>query len=369
MKPKLLLVSALVLLALFLLARPSFRAAPEPPLPETYEGVDPEVAAAIRKAADAVRDDPNGSAFGRLAQLYHAHEYFELARRSYRTAGELSPEDPRWSYHLGVMAAERGENELAIRHLRATLRLDGSYVPAHVHLGDTLAASGELRAATAAYSRALELEPDHAWALAGRGRITYEEGRTQDALADLEKSVAGPDPPRHAIYQLALAYRDLGRPEDARRQMDAYRRTPGAVAMPDQRMREVAEQAQGLFGRLREARAALAAERYEEAQAIYEQILQTNPREFSSLMNLANLYFRQQHYAEAAALLERAVEVDEDVAHAHFALASSYLALERFADGERELVRVLELEPGHRQAAEFLERLRQTAVGQPGSRR
>jgi tetratricopeptide (TPR) repeat protein len=315
---------------------------------------------AFEEAVAEVRRAPrDGRRVGRLAQLYQAHEYFAPAQQTYEIAQRLAPEDPRWSYHLGVMAAERGETEAASRWLRETIRLDSGYVPAHVHLGDVLSASGDLPAADAAYSRALELDPDNAWALGGRGRLAYASGRMQQALTDLERSVAGRARPRHAIYQLALVYRDLGRFEEARQQMQHYLEAPQAIAMPDRRLQEVEARAQGLFGRLREARAALTAERFAVAQTIYEGILRVDPEEVTSLMNLANLFFRQQRFADAAGLLERAVDVNPGIAHAHFGLATAYLALDRLDDGEKELRRVLEIEPSHPQAVQYLDQLRQ----------
>lgn len=356
------LLGLAVVAILVVLARPFAPSvtAPEIPFPETFEGVDPEVAAAFEAAAAEVRRAPrDGRRVGHLAQLYHAHEYFALARQTYEIAQQLEPKDPRWSYHLGVMAAERGETETAERWLRETIRLDSSYVPAHVHLGDVLSAGGDLPAAAAAYSRALELDPDSAWALGGSGRVAYESGRLPEAVADLERSVASSASPRHSIYQLALVYRDLGRVEESRQQMQRYIDAPRAIAMPDRRLQAVEERARGLFGRLREARAALTAQRFDSAQRIYEEILRRDPREFTSLMNLANLHFRQQRFTEAAGLLERAVEVDPGVAHAHFGLANAYLALNRLDEGERALRRVLEIEPSHPQAQQYLGQLRQ----------
>jgi tetratricopeptide (TPR) repeat protein len=333
---------------------------PELPFPENLDGVDSEVAAALQEAAAEAQQAPrDGRIVGHLAQLYHAHEYYELAQRTYEIAQRLAPDDPRWSYHLGVMAAKRGDTASASRWLRETIGVDPGYGPAHVHLGDVLAASGDLPAANAAYSRALELEPDNAWALGGRGRVAYESGRLQEALADLERSVASRSRPRHALYQLSLAYRDLGRFEEARREMQRYVEALDGIAMPDRRLQEVEARAKGLFGRLRKARIAVSAERFDTAQSIYEGILRDHPREFTSLMNLANLYFRQQRFGEAAGLLERAVEISPGIAHAHFGLATAYLSLQRLDDGERELRRALEIEPSHPQASRYLEQLGQ----------
>ena len=196
--------------------------------------------------------------------------------------------------------------------------------------------------------------------------MAYERGRLQEAISDLERSVAAPARPRHALYQLALAYRDLGRLDEARKLMQRYAGAPSGVAMPDRRQQVVEERARGLYGRLREARAALAAQRFDVAQSIYEEILRRDPQEFTSLMNLANLYFRQQRFAEAAGLLERAVEVDPGVAHAQFGLANAYLAMNRFEEGEKALQRVLQIEPSHPQAAEYYEQLRKMSRSAPG---
>lgn len=71
---------------------------------------------------------------------------------------------------LGQMLLERGQHEKAAERARHVLALDRRHVPAHVLLGQALAAQGRCEEAVRAFEDALRLEPANAAALAGKAR-------------------------------------------------------------------------------------------------------------------------------------------------------------------------------------------------------
>ena len=82
----------------------------------------------------------------------------------------------------------------------------------------------ELERARADYERLLRLEPRHPGAHYQLGKLLLDEGRDEEALDHLLTS-ARVDPANKAVrFQLARAYRRLGRAEEARREAALFRR-------------------------------------------------------------------------------------------------------------------------------------------------
>src|SRR5439155_10747877 len=66
-------------------------------------GVDPEVAAAITAAQNAVARNPRSAAsWGRLGMVLQAHQFRSEATASFAQAERLDPTDPRWPYHQAL---------------------------------------------------------------------------------------------------------------------------------------------------------------------------------------------------------------------------------------------------------------------------
>jgi tetratricopeptide (TPR) repeat protein len=69
---------------------------------------------------------------------------------------------------LGQMLLERGQHDKAVERARHVLARDPRHVPAHLLLGQALAAQGRCEDAARAFDDALRLEPANAAALAGK---------------------------------------------------------------------------------------------------------------------------------------------------------------------------------------------------------
>lgn len=101
-------------------------------------------------------------------------------------ATELHRREPSWRTAIAKASAERaaGQPDAAILSYQAATQLDPTEASTYLDLGDTTLSMGDFPAAIEAYSRALELLPESAWASAslalarylGEGDATQLEG-------------------------------------------------------------------------------------------------------------------------------------------------------------------------------------------------
>ncbi|HEY1948658.1 MAG TPA: tetratricopeptide repeat protein [Bryobacteraceae bacterium] len=215
----------------------------------------------LDKAADVV------SALRRLkpedaAILFTAHRiYSEQADEARLSIAMLAPKSA-WMHQL--MAQEmvaQGNNEGAITHYREALKIDDRLPGLHFELAEVLSGSAspaereqaekeyqaalaqnpldekaecslgriafgraDLKGAYAHYSRALELQPDDAEANLGLGKILLSQNQPQKAQPLIEKAVRLDPSDAVAHYRLGSLYRQMGRADDARREIDEFQR-------------------------------------------------------------------------------------------------------------------------------------------------
>lgn len=106
-----------------------------------------------------------------------------------KALGELQHfESPAKHLEVGRLALTRSELPLAAQHLSRAVELDGTIAGAHYQLGQLLMRIGQVKTAVAAFHRAEQLDPGHAFgeALLGVGRAALLLGDDQAALVALE---------------------------------------------------------------------------------------------------------------------------------------------------------------------------------------
>ena len=110
-----------VAIAAYLWTRP----APVEPPAVRVAVPDPDVAAAIEQARDAVRKEPrSGRAWGQLGMVLSAHAYMTEAATCYDQAGRLDPTEPRWPY-FHALAVRPEDPAAAVPLLRRAADLWG----------------------------------------------------------------------------------------------------------------------------------------------------------------------------------------------------------------------------------------------------
>src|SRR5688572_11703837 len=94
-------------------------------------------AAFARAATDASSSRGDlGAAYGELARLFHAYEFFASAEPAYRNAARLQPSQAAWPHLLGYLYQQSGRFELAAERFAAVVRLRPEQRAAALRLAD-----------------------------------------------------------------------------------------------------------------------------------------------------------------------------------------------------------------------------------------
>jgi tetratricopeptide (TPR) repeat protein len=170
-------------------------------------------------------------AYGSLGQVLMAAKFSSDAASAYQHAQALAPDDNRWPYLLGHVFLFQGDRTNAIASFERAHELRPTDLPALVWLAETHLDDGQAEAAGSLFVKALALEPRSGAALAGAGRAALARRAYGDAVRYFEAALAADSRATAVHYPLAMAYRALGR----RDQAEAHLRQRGNdwPALPD----------------------------------------------------------------------------------------------------------------------------------------
>jgi tetratricopeptide (TPR) repeat protein len=175
--------------------------------------------------------------------------------------------------------------------------------------------------------RALEEEPNYAKGHEELGRSLLQQGRSDEAIASLRRALAIDPKLQAAQLTLVHALTESGREPEAQAAMQAFLRADPA--------RE----------RIAEAATHQRAGRLEQAEAIYREILQRDPRHVEALRLLALVAMQTEHYGQAEQLLARAVEIAPDYLAAWIDLSRAQLERLDLPAAQVSIARAAELNP------------------------
>jgi Flp pilus assembly protein TadD len=156
------------------------------------------------------------------AQLTHGRALYGAgddagAARAFRSAVALRPGDPRPLFFLASTLERAGDDAGALAAYRELAAAQPRASEGHLGLGALLVKRGgaEAEEGIKALVRAVEIDPDLYEARVTLGRALVARGRAAEAVEHLQRAAAlapgNPEP----HYQLSLAYRRLGRKEEA----------------------------------------------------------------------------------------------------------------------------------------------------------
>lgn len=356
-----------------------------PPQPQVkLEAFQPTIRAEIQKALQAAVSrprDPDTNAAA--AMLLHAHQQNAAAEVYYDRARLLEPGRFDWTYLLACVQLEQGKNEAAIANLRAALKLDPGYVPAEVKLADLLLRTGKTEEAEALYAKVLEADPQNAIAWYGLGRIRASRGETAKAAEAFEKAVQIYPRYGQAHYALALAYRKLRRPEDAREHFDLGEKHK--LDMPPTGDRILTAVRSKMKSPTEYLRAGVELEkqgRLEESVAVHLKVLEIDPQQVQAHINLMSLYWRLGRKEEALAHYRKALAINENLPECHYDYGVMMYQMGNRAEAKKAFRRAIEINPFYAKAhlnlgvifeeegktAEAIQQFRQAIENEPGYR-
>ncbi len=215
------------------LARASIRSLPDASTTKAATGITRADALVLLGVVLAVRGDNTGA----LAAVAEAVELapsnfdaqFALGRarfgagdpagaaKAFRAAVALRPTDARAHFFLATAHEKAGDDAEALKAYRALVALDPNVAEGHLGMGVLLVKLGgeRMEEGIAALARAVTLNGDLYEARVGLGRALVRAGRAADSIEHLRRAaeLAPHNPEPH--YQLAIAYRRLGRRAEA----------------------------------------------------------------------------------------------------------------------------------------------------------
>jgi Flp pilus assembly protein TadD len=132
---------------------------------------------------------------------------------------------------LLVLAGRAGvelDDEAAVGHLRRATELAPDDPGAWHHLGEALAAEGQMAEAESAFRRAVELDPDDQLALTHLGHTAVAAGRKEEGIGYLARASDIAHAPSSAAISLVDMYRSFAQYDEALAQAQRL-----AEAVPD----------------------------------------------------------------------------------------------------------------------------------------
>lgn len=153
-----------------------------------------------------------------LAEGYALRGNFTNAVKEFQAALELRPNEPELHEALGELYLDHLENEAAQRELEKTLALDPSRTHGLYLLGRLYVQKKDNEKALPYLERAVRLQPNLAEANSLLGTAYLRQGQFANAASCLEKA-ASSDHYGNVHYQLFVAYRKLGQPERAQKEL------------------------------------------------------------------------------------------------------------------------------------------------------
>jgi tetratricopeptide (TPR) repeat protein len=143
-------------------ATPAAGTAAPAPAQQTAQQPPPLNEARVQELTKTVASDPrNAGATAELANLYFDAERFTDAATWYERSLKLQPNDPNISTDLGVSYFYTDRADQALTQFEYSLKIDPSHVKTLFNKGVVLAFGKEdVKGATAAWQRVIELAPD-----------------------------------------------------------------------------------------------------------------------------------------------------------------------------------------------------------------
>jgi tetratricopeptide (TPR) repeat protein len=210
-----------------------------------------------------------GQAYGNLAMLLHAGEYYEAAEPAYLNAADLAPQDARWPYLLGHLHKSMGNPTQALADFSRALEITPKDIPTLVWLGRLYLDHGEPEKAMPLFERARAVAPQEVAVLAGLGQAALAQRDYTRAVSVLEEALALPRTSSSVHSPLAMAYRGLGDTAKAEAHLKEWKNTEVLVPDPVKQQLDLSLQS-GLSFELRGVRA-LEQHDYKAAEGFFRQ--------------------------------------------------------------------------------------------------
>ena len=315
------------------------------PVPADLTALEPQVRAYLQPFIEKARNAPQDpDARATLGLVYAANGLWTPARACFAEALRSAPSNRQAHYYLGIATAALGDFDASLAIYRDVAARFPDFAPCQHRLGDALLMAGDSDGAMGVFERTIKLAPTKPHGFAGLGDVKLRGRDFAGAAEALERAVGLDRRDRMGHYLLGLAYRGLGRREDAKRELalglNATRRF-----MPDPWTLPLAEHARGLADQMELARRYMAAGQYKRAAQILENAMKWHSSNIELINELAVARLNLRDPAGARDLLLRAAEIDDAHATTRINLAACHMGLGLFDSALEYIDRAVVLAP------------------------
>jgi tetratricopeptide (TPR) repeat protein len=286
--------------------------APQPPEVPPVEG-EPAVVRAIEEARQQVCREPrSGAAWGKLGQVFLAHDFFDAGMVCFEQAQRYDPDNPRWPY-LRAAARVQTDPEGALPLLRRAAELcdahdAGNAVP-RLRLAEALLELGRPDEARAEFRGVLGRQPDNPRALYGLGTAAAAAGDLEEAARSFRSCAVSPLARQKAAAELAKVLMRAGDAAGAAAAERSARELPPDRTWPDPYFAELKPLAVNRASQFRRAHDLLNQGRPREAVALLRRLVEERP-DATAYQELATGMIRVRDAAAAEAALREAARRD-----------------------------------------------------------
>lgn len=251
------------------------------------------------------------------------------AEKLCREAVERNPKDVNMSGLLGAVLIKRRRLDEAEQVLKRTIALAPTFAKAHEDLGYALLEQERYEEAVEVLQKAARLDPKLDAAHFNLGKALASTGRGKEADAAFEASFELS--PERKKLALAAKHHQEGRIEDA-----------------EQLYRQVLNNNPRNVDALRMlAMVAATAKRYDDAERLLRKAVGIAPDFLTAIVDLGRVLKEQDRFEEAIDCFKNAIAINPNNPHTHFLLASAYSPAALNREAAREYRRALDLAPEH----------------------
>ena len=289
-----------------------------------------------------------GDVKGAVGQLQEALRIQETEARSLDPASEEAARERlirgRIHYVIGGLLVNQRDDEAAVSHFETALELVPELLDARIKLGNIAARADRFGKAITAYSQVLERDPASTAALLKRAAAYMSQGQEPQAIADLERLLAGQPGHSEARLRLARAQEGSGDTAGARRSYLAALDLDLSIeerALTQYHLGELARKTGDL----------------DEASRRYEEAIGLDPELVDARFQIATLLGRQRRFEDAALRYRELIELQPQHLRGRLGEATALTLLGRHADARDKLESGLMAMPGSLELTHTLARL------------